>query len=236
MWRSSKQPGSRRRSNDAHSASVSASGSDSASASVGACVGVIEELCGAVGISVPPGWPAYFDTAKAWAARTDLTGARNDAELAEILFLDASKLIEVAWLESASSLVDVGAGVGAPTIPLLLDGLGRRATLVEPRRKRTAFLRSAVGLLDLANRAQVLEQSVDPDSPVVKGGPFDVALSRATFPPEQWRAIGSRLGSEVWVFTAGRELEETPKLSLHRQLDYEVPSTSAPRSILAYGP
>ena len=201
---------------------------------MGACVGVIEELCGAVGISVPSGWPAYFDTAKAWGARTDLTGARNDAELAEILFLDALKLIEAAWLGSTASLIDVGAGVGAPTIPLLLDGRGYRATLVEPRRKRTAFLRSAVGLLDLVDRAQVLEQSVDPDAPVVKGAPFDVALSRATCSPEQWRAIGSQLGSEVWVLTAGADLEETPDVRLHRRVDYEVPSTGAPRSILAY--
>lgn len=195
---------------------------------------VIETLCGAVGISVPSGWPAYFDTTKAWGARTDLTAARNDSELAEILFLDAARLIEAAWLESSGSLVDVGAGVGAPTIPLLLDSPGHHATLVEPRRKRMAFLRSAVGLLDLADRAQVLEQRVDPDAPVVRGAPFDVALSRATFSPEQWREIGSRLSSEVWVFTAGTDLEEAPDLHLLRRVDYEVPSTGAPRSILAY--
>ncbi len=195
---------------------------------------VIDELCGAVGISVPSGWLAYFDTTKAWGARTDLTAARNDSELAEILFLDAARLIEAAWLESSGSLVDIGAGVGAPTIPLLLDSPGQHATLVEPRRKRTAFLRSAVGLLDLADRAQVLEQSVDPDAPVVRGAPFDVALSRATFSPEQWREIGSRLGSEVWVFTAGTDPEKAPGLHLLRRVDYEVPSTGAPRSILAY--
>jgi len=197
-------------------------------------VSVIDELCGGVGISVPAGWSSYFDTTKAWGARTDLTAARNDSELAEILFLDAARLIEAGWPESRGSLVDVGAGVGAPTIPLLLESPGHRATLVEPRRKRTAFLRSTIGSVGLADRAQVLEQSIDPDAPVVKGAPFDVALSRATFSPEQWREIGSRLGREVWVFTAGAELEETPNLRLLRRVDYEVPSTGAPRSILAY--
>jgi len=194
---------------------------------------VIDELCRAVGISVPRGWPAYFDMAKAWGARTDLTGADTDAELAEILFLDAARLIEAAWLQSVGSLVDVGAGVGAPTIPLLLASPAQRATLVEPRRKRTAFLRSAIGSLDLANRVQVLEHSVDPDAPIVEGAPFDAALSRATFSPERWCAIGSRLAGEVWVFTAGTAPEESD-LRLLRRIDYEVPSTGAPRSILAY--
>jgi len=204
-----------------------------ASALRGGCLLVIEELCGLVGISAPAGWAAYFDSAKAWGGRTDLTGARTDAELAEILFLDAARLIEAAWLRSRGSLLDVGAGVGAPTIPLLLANPGQRAALVEPRRKRTAFLRSAIGSLDMQNRALVLEQSVDPDAPNVEGAPFDVALSRATFSPERWREIGCHLASEVWVFTAGTDPDES-ELRLLRRVDYEVPSTGAPRSILAY--
>lgn len=195
---------------------------------------VIDKLCRVVDISVPARWPAYFDTAKAWSARTDLTGARTDTELAEVLFLDATRLIGAAWLRSVTSLVDVGAGVGAPTIPLLLASPTHCATLVEPRRRRAAFLRSAIGALDLGNRAQVLEQSVDPDAPIVEGVPFDVALSRATFSPELWCAIGSRLAREVWVFTAGTAPESD--LRLLRRIDYEVPSTGAPRSILAYKP
>lgn len=195
---------------------------------------VIDELCGLVGIPVPARWPAYFEAARAWGARTDLTGARTDAELAEVLFLDATRLIGGAWLRSVTALLDVGAGVGAPTIPLLLASSTHRATLVEPRRRRIAFLRSVIGALDLANRTRVLEQSIDPDAPNVEGMPFDAALSRATFSPELWCAIGSRLAREVWVFTAGTAPEESD-LRLLRRIDYEVPSTGAPRSILAYG-
>ena len=160
--------------------------------------------------------------------------AGTDTELAEILFLDAAKLVQARWLESGGSLVDVGAGVGAPTIPLLLANPNHRATLVEPRRKRTAFLRSAIGSLNLHNRAVVLERAVDPNAPIVEGAPFDVALSRATFPPESWLEIGCQLAGEVWVFTAGTDPTESD-LRLRRRVDYEVPSTGARRSILAYG-
>ena len=78
-------------------------------------------MCEAVGIPEPGGWGPFFDVVQAWDARTDLTSARTDTELAEILFLDAAQLIRAGWPEPSASLVDIGAGVGAPTIPILLS-------------------------------------------------------------------------------------------------------------------
>lgn len=196
--------------------------------------GAIGALCAEVGISEPEGWAAYFELTQSWDARTDLTSARTETELAEILFLDAAQLIASSWPEGSVSLVDVGAGVGAPTIPILLAESSPCAILVEPRRIRTTFLRTAAGTLGLAARAITLEQKVDPAKPVVAGAPFSVALSRATFAPEDWLPIGARLADEVWVLTAGTELEAPPGLHLARRLDYEVPSSGAPRSILSY--
>jgi hypothetical protein len=80
----------------------------------------------------------------------------------------------------------------------------------------------------------MLEQKIDPAKPVVAGAPFGVALSRATFSPEEWLPIGARLADEVWVLTAGTEVVATGELRLERRLDYQVPSSGAPRSILAY--
>lgn len=195
----------------------------------------IAVLCDEVGITGPSAWSAYFDIAKSWDARTDLTSARTDTELAEILFLDAAQLIAAAWTETSESLVDVGAGVGAPTIPILLANESLRATLVEPRRIRTAFLRTAAGALGIAGRMRTLEQKVEPAKPRVDGSPFGVALSRATFAPEDWLPIGAQLAREVWVLTAGAEIQAPADLRLQRRLDYEVPSSRAPRSILGFG-
>jgi len=194
----------------------------------------IGNVCEAAGVSEPGGWDAYFDLVKAWSARTDLTSARSDLELAEILFLDAAQLIRAAWPTSSASIVDIGAGVGAPSIPLMLSDASLHGTLVEPRRIRVAFLRTAVGTLGLAERVTTLEIKVDPTEPKVEGTPFTVALSRATFSPEQWLTIGARLADEVWVLTAGAEPAPIGDLRLTRRLDYEVPSSSAPRTILAY--
>jgi 16S rRNA G527 N7-methylase RsmG len=193
----------------------------------------IRTLCEATGISEPPGWLGFFDVVQAWDARTDLTSARTDTELAEILFLDAAQLIAAGWTEPSASLVDVGAGVGAPTIPILLSDETLRGTLVEPRRIRTTFLRTATGGLGIAGRTTTLEQKIDARSPAVSGAPFSVALSRATFPPQEWLPIGARLAEEVWVLTAGTDVDAADR-QLRRRLDYKVPSTGAPRSILAY--
>jgi len=196
----------------------------------------IRAVCDAVGISEPGGWSEYFEVVRAWGSRTDLTSARTDTELAEILFLDAAEVTAAGWTSPSESLVDIGAGVGAPTIPILLSNQTLRGTLVEPRRIRTAFLRTAVGTVGIAQRATVLEQRIDPSDPRVDGGPFSIALSRATFSPEEWLPIGVQLAEEVWVLTAGSAVTSPAGLRLERRLDYEVPSSGAPRAILAYRP
>ena len=81
----------------------------------------IHAVCEAAGIPEPNGWGEFFDVVQAWDARTDLTSARTDTELAEILFLDAAHVIRAGWAEPSASLLDIGAGVGAPTIPILLS-------------------------------------------------------------------------------------------------------------------
>jgi 16S rRNA G527 N7-methylase RsmG len=194
----------------------------------------ITDLCERVGIDPPEGWAGYFDLAKQWGARTDLTSARTDAELAEILFLDAAFVIAAGWCGAGTSLVDVGAGVGAPSIPILLSDESLTGTLVEPRRIRTAFLRTAAGALGIGRRTRMLEQRVEPKRPELEGAPFDIALSRATFSPAQWLPIGAQLAEEVWVLTAGAEPEASAEHVLVRSLNYSVPSSGAPRAILAY--
>jgi 16S rRNA (guanine527-N7)-methyltransferase len=193
----------------------------------------IVRLCEQAGIEPFPGWGEYFELAKQWGARTDLTSARTDHELAEILFLDASQLIAAGWCALHGSLVDVGAGVGAPSIPILLAETSIEGTLVEPRRIRTAFLRTAIGVLGIAPRVRVLEQRVDPKHPALPRPRYGVALSRATFPPEQWLAIGAQLAEQVWILTAGGQLALGERYELLRRLDYRVPSSGAPRAVLA---
>jgi 16S rRNA (guanine527-N7)-methyltransferase len=87
-----------------------------------------------------------------------------------------------------SSIVDVGAGGGLPGLPFAITRPDARVTVVEPRAKRVAFLRTAVRELQLASTEVVCERAGGLDQ-----GGFDVAASRATFPPEEWLGLGLSL-------------------------------------------
>lgn len=75
--------------------------------------------------------------------RLNLTGAKDGTALAAHI-LDALTLRG----DVAAPLIDVGSGNGLPGIPLAL-ATGARVTLLEPIKKRAAFLRQALMLLAL---------------------------------------------------------------------------------------
>lgn len=180
---------------------------------------------------------SYLDEVVRWGSRVDLTAARTLEELVDLSLADAAVLAraELASGSASDVIVDVGTGGGAPGIPLLVLLAGERgddlrATLVEPRSKRTAFLRSVVGGLAL-RRVEVARSRSD----VLRAQTADVALARATLPPKEWLVEGSRLSRRaVWVLLARESAPEAP--GLHRTLDvaYEWPLTRALRRAVCY--
>lgn len=174
------------------------------------------------------GWTRYGELVRTWNARLNLTGTQEPNALAEILFADAVVLAEKDVVPEGVCFVDVGAGVGAPAIPLLLERQDLSATLVEPRRNRVAFLRTVIGTLGLMDRCRVLEQRLE--AAPLDRAPFDLALSRATFAPEEWlrRAVG--LAPAAVVMVAGQPLPPGARL----ERSYRLPFSDAPRALGVY--
>jgi len=166
-----------------------------------------------------------------WNARMDLTAARSPEELVDVMLADA--LVLAPRLPGPGArVVDVGAGAGAPGLALAILRPDLRFTLVEPKEKRTSFLRTVIGEI---GRSDVRVQRARGESLAAAG--WDVALSRATLPPPAWLALGERLvipGGAVWVLLA----TESPPTSRHTTLAAEVayawPLTGASRRALAY--
>ncbi len=170
----------------------------------------------------------FAELVSTFGQRTDLVSARTVAALFEVLFVDALILAREDVIALHETVVDVGAGAGAPAIPLALLREDLSVTLVEPRRKRVAFMRSAVGSLGLAPRVKIIEGRDDAVSSA--GHPsFSVAFSRATFSPEAWREIGAACGQRVITLSA----DEPPAGASHR-VNYQTPSTRAPRVLAVF--
>lgn len=139
-------------------------------------------------------------------ARTNLVGTRDPARLLDEVVLDAAQLAPLLP-GGPGRLIDVGSGAGLPGIPVLLLRPDWSGVLLEPRRRRAAFLRHAVRSLGLADRATVVEARLED---AVETGlvvpPFAVAAAKAVFAPGLWTERAAGLvapGGHVAVYVNG---------------------------------
>lgn len=121
----------------------------------------------------------YFSRLLEWNVRVNLTGARSMASLIGDHLPDS--LAVSRFVPPGSDVVDVGSGGGLPAVPFSIIRPDCRVTLLEPRAKRIAFLNMAVRECGCV-KAKVVRARVE--EPGVSG--FSVAMSRATFPPDEW--------------------------------------------------
>jgi 16S rRNA (guanine(527)-N(7))-methyltransferase RsmG len=145
---------------------------------------------------------AYGNLLLTWTARINLTAAGSiDALIAEH-FPDAFAL--ASRLTEPARLADVGSGGGLPALPLAVLRPTLSLELVEPIAKKGAFLRTAIRELGLSGRVRL--NAMRGEALVeTAGASFDAAISRATFAPADWLALGQRLvhpGGRVFALAA----------------------------------
>jgi 16S rRNA (guanine527-N7)-methyltransferase len=124
-----------------------------------------------------------------WGERVNLTGAKTPEALVDEHIADAWALLPVLPGEPFR-FVDVGSGAGLPGLVLGLARPDATGVLLEPRGKRHAFLLHAVRQLELRGRIQVCQERLEAHEP---DPPYDVALSRATWPVLDWLRLAPRL-------------------------------------------
>lgn len=169
----------------------------------------------------------FAELVSQWGRKTDLVAASSVDQLLEVLFVDA--FVAHAHVPAGGQWLDVGAGAGAPGIPLALLAPERRVRLRELRRRRLAFMRHAAGTLGLLGRVEV-EPAKERDP--IPGG-CDVVLSRATFAPEEWLRVAEGLGARCLVLLRDQAPPEHPAWALAEVHEYALPSGS-PRRLAVY--
>jgi len=121
----------------------------------------------------------YLDLLLQFNDSMNLIGPLSRSEIVGELLIDS--LVPAAVRTPEGPILDVGTGAGLPGIPLTIAYPDLPITLVEPRRKRSTFLKIATNRLDLADvaieRARIEEVAVEP---------FDYVISKAFRPPADW--------------------------------------------------
>ena len=140
-----------------------------------------------------------------WNDRIKLVSTPREA-FAERHLLD-SLYAASAVPASAATLVDVGSGAGLPGLVIAVVFPQLRVTLLEPIRKKHAFLRHVRRLLGLDNVRALAERDESH-----RERNYDVAISRATWSPTRWLSRGSLLVRPGGLVIAmeGAELSALP--------------------------
>ncbi len=171
----------------------------------------------------------FLDLLVIWNQRMDLTAARDADELVDLMVADAAMLV-TQGTEPGQHWVDIGSGAGAPGIALALLAPDLRLTLVEPRQKRVAFLRTALATLGRPD-VHVERKRAEDLAPKLAA----VAVSRATLPPAEWLPAGARLATQaVWVLLAREAPPTLNGYAPDRQVEYVWPLSAMPRRAVRY--
>ncbi|HET6281351.1 MAG TPA: 16S rRNA (guanine(527)-N(7))-methyltransferase RsmG [Polyangia bacterium] len=145
-----------------------------------------------------------------WNSHINLTGAGSLPVLIAEHFPDSFVLASrLRDNRDITTLVDVGSGGGLPALPLALLLERLQVHLVEPIAKKTAFLRTAVRSLGLPDRVRVAGVRLDAFAQE-HPEPFDAAVSRATFHPQDWLSAALPLvrpGGTVFALSTSADLE-----------------------------
>jgi 16S rRNA (guanine527-N7)-methyltransferase len=98
----------------------------------------------------------YFTILHEWNPRLHLVAPCSPEEFATRHVLES--LLAIKYIQQSASVADIGSGGGLPIIPCLVARPDIRATLLEASAKKAVFLREAMRLTKVSERAEVIAE------------------------------------------------------------------------------
>jgi 16S rRNA (guanine527-N7)-methyltransferase len=190
-------------------------------------------------IKVPPAavldrlW-LYFTELLKWNSKINLVAKGPELDLLENHFLDSFTLVPTVQMylrkEPSQRLADIGSGAGFPGLVLKIACPDLPVTLVEPRQKRTAFLRHIARTLNL-EKLTILEERINKDDQqfLQKHGQFSLITCRALASIQDFLDMTAHIAAPAAKILCmkGPKAEDELK-SRPRQADcFEVTSSSS---------
>ena len=121
----------------------------------------------------------YLNELKKWSKVHNLTAIKDDKGIIERHFLDSLLFLKVIP-KDAITIIDIGSGAGFPSIPLKIVHTHLKLWLIEPRLKKTAFLRNIISKLEL-NDVNIIEKRIEDIGHGEIDSLIDCAVVRALF-------------------------------------------------------
>jgi 16S rRNA (guanine527-N7)-methyltransferase len=180
----------------------------------------------------------YCGELQKWNRNINLIARETTAaEIVEKHFLDSLALLPLLDRHGGpgASLLDVGSGAGFPGLVLAAARPELRVTLLEPRQKRTAFLRHIARTLGLRNVA-VREERLEPGQ--VLPEQFSFITSRAVAAPEIFLPLIEQAAEPETVVilmlaAAERQSWDAKRWQTVEQLKFSLPFSGDPRLLTA---
>lgn len=158
---------------------------------------------------------SYLLMIKKWQKAYSLTALKTDEEIIVKHFLDSSLYLNVLP-EGVDSLADIGSGAGFPGIPIKIILPELNVYLIEPSRKKSAFLRHTVRTLRL-DKITIVEKQVEE----LRGYEFDVVVTRALFSVKEFIKKAGHITKKGGVLIISKGLrfkEELKGLKAHYEI------------------
>ena len=156
-----------------------------------------------------------------WNARIDLTAARSDDELVDLMLADALRP-RAAHPDRCAASSTWARAPAPPGLALALLRPDLRVTLVEPLGKRAAFLRTVRRRGRPRRRRHRARARRGPRGRRA----WDVAVSRATLAPPAWLDLAVTLaapGGSAWVLLAKDEAPAHARAVVEEDIAYTWP-------------
>ena len=167
----------------------------------------------------------YLGELKRWSRAYSLTSLKSDMEIVVGHFLDSCLYLK-GLDTSVTSVADVGSGAGLPGLPLKIMRPELNITLIEPTRKKAAFLRYVAGKLAFGG-LRVMECTLQEAEGEVL---VDVAVTRALWSVEEFvrRADSIVKPGGQMVMSKGPKLQEELKAAKGKLPEYRIIEAALP--------
>lgn len=176
----------------------------------------------------------YLYELKKWNKAYNLTSLREDKDIIIKHFLDSLLYLKAlpvgidSYRDGEIKVADIGSGAGFPGIPIKIMRPEIEMYLIEPSRKKSAFLRTVTRQFGF-KKIEVIERRIEE----VRVGrelslPVDVAVTRALFSIKDFLKKASHIVRDRGILILSKGPKVREEITMLKDMKYEILTFSLP--------